>query len=395
MKPTPVAITGIGAISALGTGIAAQLEGLREGRSGIGRLAHLPLPFPELWFGEVKASNADLATLAGVEAEHSRTVLLGLIAAREALQDAGLGVGADIDLLSASTVGGMDRSEAFATRWMAGGLDGIDRAMGHAVGHHAHLLARHLGLRGRVTTLSTACSSSANALMLGSWLLRSGRAEVVLAGGTDALCRFTSEGFRALSAMDPAPCRPFSADRGGMNLGEGAAYLVLERADRALARGRTPLAFLAGAANTNDAHHQTATSPEGDGPFRAMQEALAEAGRTPDQVDLINAHGTGTDNNDSTEQLAMERLFATVPPFASTKSATGHTLAAAGALEAVFSVLCIRHGLIPANLRSGTPIEGMRSAPDRVPRRATVRTVLSTSFGFGGNDSALVLTATP
>ncbi len=395
MKRPPVAITGIGAISALGTGTAAQLEALRDGRSGITRLTHLSLPFPEQWFGEVKATNADLAALAGVDADRSRTVLLGLIAAREALRNAGIGPGADIDLLSASTVGGMDRSEVFATRWMAGATDGIDRARGHAVCDHAQQLAQHLGLNGRVATLSTACSSSANALMLGAWLIRSGRADAVLAGGADALCRFTTEGFRALSAMDPAACRPFSADRAGMNLGEGAAYLVLEHGDRAQARGRTPLAFLAGAANANDAHHQTATSPEGDGPYRAMREALADAGRTPHQVDLINAHGTGTDNNDGTEQLAMERLFTTVPPFSSTKSATGHTLAAAGALEAVFSVLCIRHGLLPANLRHSAPIEGLRATPNTTPRRAEVRTVLSTSFGFGGNDSALVLSSTP
>jgi 3-oxoacyl-[acyl-carrier-protein] synthase-1 len=391
----PVAITGIGAISALGTGTAAQLSGLRAGRSGIGRLTHLQLPFPELWFGEVKATNSDLAALAGVDPDRSRTVLLGLIAAQEALRDAGIGTDEVVDLLSASTVGGMDRSEAFATGWMAGGVDGIDRALGHAVGDHALQLAGHLGLRGLVTTLSTACSSSANALMLGAWLIRSGRAEVVLAGGTDALCRFTTEGFRALSAMDPTPCRPFSADRGGMNLGEGAAYLVLERADRAEARGRTPLAYLAGAANTNDAHHQTATSPDGEGPFQAMRAALEDAGRAPEAVDLINAHGTGTDNNDGTEQVAMERLFATMPPFVSTKSATGHTLAAAGALEAVFSVLAIRHGVVPANLRFAAPIEGSRSAPNTAPNEARVSTVLSTSFGFGGNDSALVLTATP
>ncbi|MBK8949868.1 MAG: beta-ketoacyl-[acyl-carrier-protein] synthase family protein [Flavobacteriales bacterium] len=395
MNRPPVAITGIGAISALGTGTAAQLSGLRAGRSGIGRLTHLQLPFPELWFGEVKATNSDLAALAGVDPDRSRTVLLGLIAAQEALRDAGIGTDEVVDLLSASTVGGMDRSEAFATGWMAGGVDGIDRALGHAVGDHALQLAGHLGLRGLVTTLSTACSSSANALMLGAWLIRSGRAEVVLAGGTDALCRFTTEGFRALSAMDPTPCRPFSADRGGMNLGEGAAYLVLERADRAEARGRTPLAYLAGAANTNDAHHQTATSPDGEGPFQAMRAALEDAGRAPEAVDLINAHGTGTDNNDGTEQVAMERLFATMPPFVSTKSATGHTLAAAGALEAVFSVLAIRHGVVPANLRFAAPIEGSRSAPNTTPREARVSTVLSTSFGFGGNDSALVLTATP
>ncbi len=168
MNRPPVAITGIGAISALGTGTAAQLSGLRAGRSGIGRLTHLQLPFPELWFGEVKATNSDLAALAGVDPDRSRTVLLGLIAAQEALRDAGIGTDEVVDLLSASTVGGMDRSEAFATGWMAGGVDGIDRALGHAVGDHALQLAGHLGLRGLVTTLSTACSSSANALMLGA-----------------------------------------------------------------------------------------------------------------------------------------------------------------------------------------------------------------------------------
>ncbi len=395
MNNAPVAITGIGAISALGTGTTAQLEALRAGRSGIARLTHVDLPFPELWFGEVKATNAQLAERSGVDTERSRTVLLGLIAAREALADAGVDAAACIDLLSASTVGGMDRSEAFATGWMAHGTEGVMRSLGHPVGDHASQLATLLGLRGMVTTLSTACSSSANALMLGAWLVRSGRSEVVLAGGSDALCRFTTEGFRALSAMDTNPCRPFSTDRGGMNLGEGAAYLVLERADRALARGRTPLAYLAGAANTNDAHHQTATSPDGEGPYQAMRTALEEAGRSPGDVDLVNAHGTGTDNNDGTEQVAMERLFQTVPPFVSTKGATGHTLAAAGALEAVFSVLSIRHGLIPANLRFAGPIAGMRSAPVTAAREQRIRTVLSTSFGFGGNDSALVLTDTP
>ncbi|MBK8341149.1 MAG: beta-ketoacyl-[acyl-carrier-protein] synthase family protein [Flavobacteriales bacterium] len=287
----------------------------------------------------------------------------------------------------------MDRSETFATGWISGGDQGIDRAVHHPVGDHALLLAKHLGVRGMVSTICTACSSSANALLLGAWLLRTGRAEVVLAGGTDALCRFTTHGFRSLSAMDAQPCRPFSNDRNGMNLGEGAAYLVLETVEHAAQRGVEPLALFAGGANTNDAHHQTATSPDGEGPYQAMIQALAAAGIAKEAVDLVNAHGTGTENNDLTEQIAMERLFGTLPPFVSTKSATGHTLAAAGALEAVFSVLSIRNGFVPANLRFTAPIEGLRGAPVIAPLQRPIRTVLSTSFGFGGNDTAIVLTA--
>jgi 3-oxoacyl-[acyl-carrier-protein] synthase II len=390
---SPVAITGIGAISALGTGVDAQLAALREGRSGIARLQVLDLPFPDLFFGEVKETSAQLAQRAGTTADRSRTLLLAQVAAAEALAHARITDRSALTLLSASTVGGMDRSEAFATEWIAGGDRGLDRAAHHPVGDHALLLAHHLGVRGMVSTICTACSSSANALVLGAWLLRTGRAEVVLAGGTDALCGFTAHGFRSLSAMDMQPCRPFSNDRNGMNLGEGAAYLVLETVEHAAQRGVEPLALFAGGANTNDAHHQTATSPDGEGPYQAMSQALANAGIAPGTVDLVNAHGTGTENNDLTEQTAMERLFMHMPPFVSTKSATGHTLAAAGALEAVFSVLSIRHGLVPANLRFTAPIESLRSTPVIAPMQRSIRTVLSTSFGFGGNDTAIVLTA--
>ncbi|MCB0792694.1 MAG: beta-ketoacyl-[acyl-carrier-protein] synthase family protein [Flavobacteriales bacterium] len=391
MNPSAVAITGIGAISALGAGTDAQLDGLRKGRSGIGHLEVLDLPFPELFFGEVKLSSADLAARIGDRADRSRTALLAILAAQEALEHIPEEERRNMAVISASTVGGMDRSERVAIHWLNGDLAQAGVAFGHPVGDHATLLADRIGANGFITTLSTACSSSANAIMLGAWLLRTGRADLVLAGGADALCRFTIEGFRSLSAMDTQPCRPFSDDRGGMNLGEGAAYLVLETIDHARGKGREPLALVRGAANTNDAHHQTATSPDGEGPFQAMRQALAEAGLAPMAIDLINAHGTGTENNDVTEQTAMERLFDAMPPFVSTKSATGHTLAAAGALEAVFSVLSIRHGFIPINLRTTSPIAGLHSAPTSAVIERPIGTVLSTSFGFGGNDSALVI----
>lgn len=393
MSSTPIAITGIGAVSALGIGIEAHAEAMAQGRSGIGSPRHLVPIAPPPQVGEVDMTNTALAALAGVDADRSRTALLALVAAGEALRMAGGPATDRMALISASTVGGMDRSEHHAAAWIGGDMGRSHIATGHQVGDHAMQLAEHVGAGGMVTTLSTACSSSANALMMATSLLRAGIADVVLAGGSDALCRFTVEGFRSLSAMDPLPCRPFSQDRAGMNLGEAAAYLVLERSADALARGARPLAMLAGGANTNDAHHQTATSPTGEGPYLAITQALRLAGLHAGEVDLINAHGTGTDNNDITEQTAMERVFAHMPPFTSTKSATGHTLAAAGALEAVLSILSIRDGLLPATLRWSTPIEGMRSAPVTAPSRGVVRTVLSTSFGFGGNDSALILTA--
>ncbi|MCB0793355.1 MAG: beta-ketoacyl-[acyl-carrier-protein] synthase family protein [Flavobacteriales bacterium] len=391
MTLSTVAITGMGAVSALGPGVMAQLEGLRNGRSGITRSTVLGLPFPELHFGEVPLTQEQLARSSGVAADRSRTVLLGLLAAREAMEHVPLDRPERCALLSASTVGGMDRTAQVAAAWSKGHMQEAALAMGHPVGDHALHLARALGIGGHVSTLSTACSSSANAILLGASMLRAGMVDMVLAGGTDALSTFTVHGFRSLSAMDPEPCRPFSEDRNGMNLGEGAAYLVMEREVDARTSGRTPLALVLGAANANDAHHQTATSPDGAGPYRAMSLALEQAGLAKEQVDMINAHGTGTGNNDLTEQLAMERLFGIPPPFVSTKAVTGHTLAAAGALEAVFSVLSIQHGFVPANLRWSNPISGLNAAPCTEILRITIDHVLSTSFGFGGNDTALVL----
>ncbi|MFZ1688327.1 MAG: beta-ketoacyl-[acyl-carrier-protein] synthase family protein [Flavobacteriales bacterium] len=393
--PPAIAITGIGAVSALGNGIAAQLEALQKGRSAIATPRIHDLGFPELVFGEVPLADEELKAevkLAGADGNPSRTVLLALAAAQQAMASIGLKKSNRITLISASTVGGMDRTER-AYRYRGTDLPQLaTAARGHEVSDHARHLAQRFGAS-QAATISTACSSSANAIMLGAQLLKTGRANVVLAGGADALCGFTIAGFRALSAMDAKACRPFSADRAGMNLGEGAAYLVLERLEDAKASGRKPLAIVAGYANANDAFHQTATSPEGIGPQKAMEGALKVGGLSAAQIDHINAHGTATENNDLTELVAMERLFGKVPPFTSTKSLTGHTLAAAGALEAVFSVLSMLHGFVPATARAGAMIDGCRSVPVKTSTQMPVRTVLSNSFGFGGNGTSLLFRA--
>ena len=394
MNPPRIAITGMGAVCALGTGIEAISAGLLAGRRGLHPSTNPALPYGPQVFGQVDADNTVLGSLLEGRVQtlpRSRTALLALLAAKEAV--AGFTGLQDTAVISASTVGGMDLSETRYAAWAAGEASDLQDVHEHPVGSHTTYVARMLGSRALRTTISTACSSSANALAMGAELLLAGESDRVLAGGADALCRFTVEGFRALGAMDTAPVRPFSGDRAGMNLGEGAAYLILEREDDAARAGRTPLALLAGWCNSNDAHHQTATSPDGAGPYRAMAGALRMAGATANDVDHINAHGTGTDNNDGTELAAMERLFPVMPPFTSTKGSTGHTLGAAGALEAVIAIICMREGIIPASPNPIVPMAGHRSGPVTSTLRRPVRNVLSSSFGFGGNDTALYLTS--
>ena len=235
--------------------------------------------------------------------------------------------------------------------------------------------------------------AAANAIGLAARLLRHGVADRVVAGGCDALCRFTLNGFKSLMILDEQPCRPFDASRAGLNLGEGAAYVVLERAGETAHR---PYCYVAGFANANDAYHQTASSPDGEGDFLAMSGALRQAGIEPREVDWVNAHGTGTPNNDLAESRALRRLFgAELPPVSSTKATTGHTLAAAGAIEAVISVLALHHGECYPTLRFAEPDPEGDIRPLDCLTRSDLRCVLSNSFGFGGNCASLLLCREP
>jgi 3-oxoacyl-[acyl-carrier-protein] synthase-1 len=288
----------------------------------------------------------------------------------------------------------MDRSENFYKAYLENPSKGrLADVVNHDCADSTDRIARHAGIKDFVTTISTACSSSANTLMFGAELIRSGRLDRVIAGGTDSVTRFTLNGFNTLMILDKNGCRPFDENRAGLTLGEGAAFLVLESEDVVAKDGKTVLAELTGYGNANDAYHQTASSPEGTGAFLAMSQALTMSGLKPDEISYINVHGTGTQNNDLSEGIAIERVFGErVPPFSSTKTFTGHTLGAAGAVEAVLSVLAIRHGLVYPNLRFETPMKELRIRPEtRLIRDADIRNVLSNSFGFGGNNSTVIL----
>src|SRR5688572_16560404 len=239
--------------------------------------------------------------------------------------------------------------------------------MVHDNGSTTDAVARHLGISGYIGTISTACSSGANAIMHGARLLESNRLDRVVAGGTDPIVRFDVEGFRALNVYDTELCKPFDEARKGLNLGEGAAFVVLENEHGISVSGRAAICELTGWNNSADAFHQTASSADGRGAWLSMTKALSKARLQPGQIHYINAHGTGTPNNDMSESRALIRTFGNdMAPFSSTKGFTGHTLAAAGAIEAVFSIMAIQTQSILPSLHFHTPMKetGLRPAEE-------------------------------
>ena len=259
-------------------------------------------------------------------------------------------------------------------------------------GSNTRQIARGFGRFALLDTLSTACSSAANAIEVGANLLKTGRYSQAVVGGTESLSRFHLNGFNTLMILDHALCRPFDATRAGLNLGEGAAYLVIETLSSAQHRGAKPLAVLSGYGNACDAFHQTASSEDGEGAYRAMSKAVQMAGLTSSDIDYVNSHGTGTPNNDPSELAAMHRLFPMLPPYSSTKGFTGHTTSASGSIEAVFCLLALQHQFLPVSLGCTTPIEG-EPAPVHVGMplpSGGIHHILCNAFGFGGNDSSML-----
>ena len=227
--------------------------------------------------------------------------------------------------------------------------------------------------------------------MLGARLIKAGFLDRVIVGGSDCLSKFTINGFKTLMILSDTDCQPFDENRKGLNLGEGAAFLVLESEDIIKKCNKKVLAYLTGYGNANDAYHQTASSEYGDGATLAMQKAFKIAGIMPSAIDYINAHGTATPNNDLSEGRAIKRVFGDdLPSLSSTKAFTGHTLAAAGVVEAVFSVLALQHQIIFPNLNFQTPIKDLGIIPATQTKSQKVVNVLSNSFGFGGNCTSLI-----
>jgi 3-oxoacyl-[acyl-carrier-protein] synthase-1 len=322
-------------------------------------------------------------------------------------------------------VGGMDKSEQFYIDFLENDSKNAYIST-HDCGACTEMIADYFGIFSQVDTISTACSSAANAIILGAELLKSGRADIVVAGGSECITKFHLNGFNALMILDRNPCRPFDATRAGINLGEGAGYVVMETAESFNKRQQENTALkalckLSGYANTCDAYHQTASAPDGEGAYLAMKKALEMAQLTPEQIDYINAHGTGTENNDLSEGTAIMRLFGeNPPPVSSTKAFTGHTTSAAGCVETIIAILAMQHNFIPNNLNflekmpelSFAPYLDMRQLDMRqidvryeteevkisnlmshIPNpksQINLKHVLKNSFGFGGNDTSLI-----
>ncbi|MCR4995276.1 MAG: beta-ketoacyl-[acyl-carrier-protein] synthase family protein [Bacteroidales bacterium] len=391
----PILITGIGIVSAIGLDRAETLASLRAERTGVSALRFLKTDHHEFPVGEVPLSTDEMAERMGIPEgqPRTRTALMGMMALQQALKEARLEASdmARAAFVSGTTVGGMDMSEQFYLDFLNNDLHN-DYISQHDCGACTESIADHFGPFASVSTLSTACSSAANAMINGANDLRCGRHEIAVVGGSECITKFHLNGFNSLMILDHEQCRPFDETRAGLNLGEGAAFLVLETEASARRRGVKPLGVLEGYGNACDAFHQTASSPDGEGSYRAMKEALADAGLTPADIDYVNAHGTGTPNNDSSESQAMMRLFgADMPPVSSTKSFTGHTTSASGSIEAVICLLALQEQFLPVNLgwQHQMP-DGITPVTDPHPQRP-LRHVLCNSFGFGGNDSSLVL----
>lgn len=386
-------VTGIGIVSPLGEGVASNRNALKEGTCAISKLENFPSKYADLQlFGEVKISNDELRNkLNAHDPSTTRTTLLAQLAFEEALKDSGLEEDLissyDTALIGASTVGGMCQTDELYRD-----ANFLSTASPYLTSYDSATVMMYLqsryGIKGVLNTINTACSSSANSIAYGARLIQHGFAKRAIVGGTDSLAKFTINGFNALMILSPSLCKPFDKDRNGLNLAEGAAFLVLEREEDC--KGKKVYAELTGYANTNDAFHPSSLSDNGDGPYASMQEALQLANLKPSDIGYINAHGTGTENNDIVESTAMRNLFGGNILFSSTKANIGHTLGAAGAIEAVYCILNLVHQELYPSLRFDNPIPETDLVPVLYYQQKELKHIMSNSFGFGGNCSSLI-----
>jgi 3-oxoacyl-[acyl-carrier-protein] synthase II len=395
----PLWVTGVGLVTPLGAGVEATWARLVAGDRAIRTVTLFDAAAQRVSVaGEVK----DVQLPHGprdVTAAWSRTSAMAVAAADEAIAMAGLQVrGAQVGLVVGGTTGGMFETEQLLARLHAepNCRDVLVEMLSHPLTATGDRLDERLGPFARVRTLSSACSSGANSIVVAANWLLAGEVDAVVAGGSDALCRLTLSGFNALAAIDPEPCRPFDRRRRGTSLGEGAGFVVLERAERASARGARPLAELAGWAVGSEAHHITNPAPDGAVVASLVAQAIARAGMAPADIDYVNAHGTGTPLNDPMEAAALARALGDEigrVPVSSTKGQIGHTLGAAGAIEAAITALVVaRRTLVPtAGLDEPDPAIGLVHVPHVGRQVERVRAALSNAFGFGGMDTVLVL----
>jgi len=394
-----VAVTGIGLVTPIGAGRDEVWTGLLAGRSGFAPVESFDTGRFTVHLGaEVKGFRPEPWVRHLDPARLGRASQLAIAAAHMALEDAGLDGGqafasARAGVAMGTTSGEPREVERFDDRFLAGDMEGLGpEFIGlypcHMIAAH---VAREVGFGGPVTMIPTACAAGNYAIAHAFDLLRSGRADVMLAGGADAFSRITYSGFSRLGAIAPERCQPFDKNRKGMIPGEGAGVLVLEPLEKARARGARICAEVAGYGLSCDAHHMTAAHPEADGAVRAMERALADAGLTPEDVSYISAHGTGTPTNDRLETLAAQRVFgeSTRTPMSSIKSMIGHTMGAASAIEAAVCSLAVATGKIPPTMNLEEPDGDLDYVPNQA-REHDVRVAMNNAYAFGGNNASVL-----
>lgn len=398
-----IVITGEGIVSAIGINKESVFESLRNKVSGIGKIKYLDTAHKELPVGEVALSNDEMKAAVGINADRlvSRTALMGIMAVREALTNAKIkerleqGKGSlRVLLISGTTVGGMDITEQYYNDFMQSDKY-LECLKEHDCGSNTKIIADYFNIFTDISTISTACSSALNAIILGANLIKDGQADIVVAGGTEALTKFHLNGFNSLMILDKERCRPFDDTRAGLNLGEGAGFVVMESEEFAKERNADIHSYITGYGNACDAFHQTASSENGEGAYLAMREALKMANLSANDIQYINAHGTGTVNNDNSEGKAIQRIFGdNIPLISSTKAFTGHTTSASGGIETVISIIALQNSFAPANLGWQNAIkDGI--IPTMGKDNFDIHNVICNAFGFGGNDSSIIISDAP
>lgn len=383
----PVAITGLGCICAAGSSVDACMESLYSG---------VRAPAPASRFSSSHPTRFPVFEVRDFTEppELLRTSALGLHAAREAVADAGFDLAQlrslRVGVCVGTTVGSAMNNEQFCRDYRAGGdpdLEPIERILRS---NPAAVIAREFGLTGPCQTVVNACASGTDAVGIAASWIRAGICDVAIAGGADELGRITYNGFISLMITDDSPCKPFDRERKGLNLGEGAGMLVLESEEVRNSRGKEPRSFLLGYGSACDAHHLTAPRPDGEGLRSAIAEALACCGTPAEAISFVNAHGTGTPDNDRVESRVLADVLPGAP-FLSTKGYTGHTLGAAGAIEAVFTIACLERGMLPANAGFATPDPELGGTPVQACTRIEGNIAMSESLAFGGNNSVIIV----
>lgn len=349
----------------------------------------------EYHVGRIDKINEELCLQYDIPTGLSRTTILGIVAIKELMDnfiDSNKYSGLRSCLINGTSVGGMDYTEGSILNYLGG--DSLNKTLflNHTCGSITKELMKNTVRVDMLDTISTACSSAANAIIAGVEHIKSGNYDLAIVGGTDSLSRFTIKGFDSLGIYDRERCRPFDSSRNGINLGEGAGYILLESEESISKSGNSPLVEITGWGSVSDAHHQTASSPEGKGATLAMTKALNQANLDPSDIDFINTHGTATPNNDVTESQALINVFGdNVPLFSSTKAFTGHTLAASSGIEVVYSIYSMLEGFTMPNLGCENTIEETNLTPvKKFEQGVEIDHLLSNAFGFGGNCTSLV-----